>query len=103
MSRLVATFSIDLKKLVAKHFVAGKKKGDDGNPISRYANFALIEKRNEEYDQDGFVVQSVSKAAREAGEQGPIVGNFKLANRAPATTEPVPRESADVPKDDVPF
>jgi hypothetical protein len=30
-----------------------------------------------QYGDDGFVVQSVSKEAREAGVRGPIVGNWR--------------------------
>lgn len=63
-----------------------------------------------QYGDDGFIVQEISKEAREKGEKGPIIGNWrwhekkdaapaKLAAPA-ASTAPAPAATED---DDVPF
>jgi len=44
-----------------------------------YADLTLMDNRDgtDQYGNDGFVVQDVGKERREAGEKGPIVGNWK--------------------------
>ena len=76
-------------------------KGEKGT----YLDLALMDNKagRDEYGNDGFVVQSVSKADREAGKKGPIVGNWKrvgedakLAQR-PAAAPTVDEDPLDVP------
>jgi hypothetical protein len=45
----------------------------------KYLNCVLFENRDgqSEYGDDGFIVQDVTKEAREAGERGPIIGNWR--------------------------
>lgn len=62
---------IDVRKIDKTKLFAGAK--------GTYLDIALIENKDgaDQYGNDGFVVQSVSKAAREAGERGPIIGNWR--------------------------
>lgn len=63
------------------------------------------------YGDDGFIVQEISKEARDRGEKGPIIGNWryhkpkatepaKTADAAPASNPETPPDADD---DDVPF
>ena len=59
----------------------------------------------DQYDQNGFVSQDVSKEDREAGTKGPIVGNvsvFWSDAGQPAKQQPAPQKAAVV-DDDIPF
>ena len=102
------TIKLDVTKLEKARFHHGKK--------GIYTDLALIE-RADDYGNDGFVVQSISKEERDAGERGPICGNWKEANKK---TPPKPKEPAWDPeikkpapqdpqrdllpeKDDIPF
>ena len=62
------TINLNLKKLDDAAIFRGAK-GD-------YADLILFDKPDQ-YGNDGFVVQSISKERRDAGERGPIVGNWK--------------------------
>ena len=53
----------------------------------------LLRDEPDQYDNDGFISQDVSKEERLAGEKGPIVGNVKWIKRddqpsAPPTNDP---------------
>lgn len=72
-----------------------------------YLDVALIENRDGEdkYGNLGFVVQSLPKERREAGEKGPIIGNWKRVGKD-AGPKPLPSAaagSAPPPDDDIPF
>jgi hypothetical protein len=45
----------------------------------KYLNCVLFENRDgqSEYGDDGFIVQDITKEQREAGERGPIIGNWR--------------------------
>jgi len=44
--------------------------------------------RPDQYGNDGFVAQDIGKERREAGERGPILGNWKEMRRdAPASAD----------------
>lgn len=88
---------LDVTKLEKGRFHHGKK--------GIYADLILFEKPNE--FSDGFVVQSVSKEEREAGERGPICGSWQDVNKktephkaSPPPAKPAPRPPAD---DEIPF
>ena len=97
---------INCSRIVKEHLYAGKN--------GKYLDLALFENRDgpDQYGNDGFVTQSVSKDARERGDRGPIIGNWKRiekraqqaasasATRAPKPADPLNGESPD---DDVPF
>lgn len=94
---------IDVTRLDKGHFFKGQK--------GIYADLVLIPNKDgvDQYGNDGFVSQGVSKEAREKGTKGVIVGNYRKINRggdtaAPQKTKPEtkPDPSLD-PDDDVPF
>jgi hypothetical protein len=62
---------IDVKKIDKSLLFVGAR--------GTYLDVTLMENRNgpDEYGNDGFIVQDVSKEAREAGVNGPIIGNWK--------------------------
>jgi hypothetical protein len=66
---------IDVTKLDKAHFFKGTK--------GIYADLVLIPNKQgvDQYGNDGFVSQGVSKEAREKGTKGAIVGNYKKINR----------------------
>lgn len=94
---------IDVTKLDKGHFFKGQK--------GIYADLVLIPNKDgvDQYGNDGFVSQGVSKEAREKGTKGAIVGNYRKINRGGDTAAPQkakpetkPDPSFD-PDDDVPF
>jgi hypothetical protein len=73
MRELKATLNINVTKIDKGAIVQGKN--------GKYIDLALIANENDDADQygnHGFITQSISKERRDAGERGPIVGNFKL-------------------------
>ena len=50
-----------------------------GKTGTKYLNMFLRENRGgrDQYDNDGMIIQEVSKEQREAGVKGPIIGNYK--------------------------
>ena len=50
------------------------------------------------------IVQSISKAARQEGKKGPILGNYAdLDKREPASVKKVAANDPLGPEDDIPF
>lgn len=79
----------------------------------KYLDLVLFDKPDS-YGNDGFVKIDVSKEARESGDNGEIIGNWKNvgskpppANRTapPARSTPpaAPAPRNDDPEDDIPF
>lgn len=66
---------IDVTKIDKKHLYAGKK--------GTYLNVTIIPNKDgtNAYGDDYFIVQDVSKEARDAGEKGPIIGNARIIAR----------------------
>ena len=92
---------IDVTKLDKSHFFKGQK--------GIYADLMLIPNKDggDQYGNDGFVSQGVSKEARDKGEKGKIVGNYKKIHR-PEAPQAKQAAKAKVPHepdqdDDVPF
>ena len=52
----------------------------------KYLDLVLVENRDgpDQYGFDGFVKIDLNKAARDAGEKGEIVGNWKYVGQRPA-------------------
>ena len=50
---------------------------------AEYYDFTLLKNKDgpDKYDQDGFIVQDIGKERREAGERGPIIGNWRDTDR----------------------
>ena len=53
-----------------------------------YLDLTLMDNRDgpDQYGNDGFIVQDIGKERREAGQKGPIIGNWKHVNAAPGRT-----------------
>lgn len=88
---------IDVTKLDKAHFFKGAK--------GIYADLVLIPNRDgtDQYGNDGMVKQGVSKEAREAGQNGPIVGNYKELRKVSDAKPKASSSPVYVPDDDVPF
>lgn len=84
--------SLDVTKLEKTRFFKGKK--------GIYADLALIEKPDD-FGNDGFVVQSITKEERDAGEKGRIVGNWRIVSQN--NGKPVTPKQAQEEQDDIPF
>jgi len=71
MSNKIA-LKIDVKKIQKEDLYQGKK--------GTYLDAILIPNKDgqSDYGDDGFVVQGVSKEKRDAGERGPIIGNWRF-------------------------
>jgi hypothetical protein len=70
----------------------------------KYVDLLLIENKEgqDQYGNDGFVSQGLTKERREAGERGPIIGNWKRLKtqakpKATPTKPPVDEGEQDVP------
>jgi hypothetical protein len=113
-----AFLKIDVTKIDKQYFFKGAK--------GTYCDVTLMSNADgtDQYGNDGFVSQSISKEARARGERGPIIGNWKHAEPAqeaprppsrPAQPpvkdlrrEPRPQEynpdlDSDIPEDQIPF
>lgn len=94
---------IDVTKIDKAHIFKGQK--------GTYLDLVLIPNKDgvDQYGNDGFVSQGVSKEAREKGTKGTIVGNYRKINRGGDTAAPQkakPETKPDPcldPDDDVPF
>jgi hypothetical protein len=62
---------IDVKKIDKSALFEGKS--------GTYLDVTLFENKDGpgKYGDDGFIVQEISKERREAGEKGPIIGNWR--------------------------
>lgn len=92
------TGKIDVTKIDKTFLFKGK--------AGTYLDIALIPNKSgrDQYGNDGMIVQSISKAARQEGKKGPILGNYSEIERK---SEPQPkRVTANDPlgpEDDIPF
>lgn len=87
---------IDVTKIDKARLYKGKK--------GTYLDCALVRKEDDEYGNDFFVAQSVSKEERLAGKRGPIIGNAKFAKKS-NDDEQAPKQpaSSNQESDDPPF
>jgi len=92
--------NIDVKKIDKAALFIGKK--------GTYLNMTLMENREgvDQYGNEGFIVQDIGMARRQAGERGAILGNWKTVKPAQAQVQ-VPVQAtqvqADEDLDDIPF
>jgi len=92
--------NIDVKKIDKAALFIGKK--------GTYLNMTLMENREgvDQYGNEGFIVQDIGMARRQAGERGAILGNWKTVKPAQAQAQ-VPVQAtqvqADEDLDDIPF
>lgn len=89
---------IDVTKIAKEHLFVGTK--------GKYLDIMLHENRDgrDDYGNDGFITQSVSKEAKAQGVKGPIIGNWrKLEPRSgtrASTPNQAPAPTAEVAADD---
>jgi hypothetical protein len=94
----MTSVKIDVTKIDKEALYKGAK--------GTYLNITLMDNREgkDQYENDGFVVQDIGKDRRQAGEKGPIIGNFRhieVASTPALKAKPAPvQESID---DDIPF
>jgi hypothetical protein len=81
--RPIASLNIDVTKIDKAHLFQGKS--------GTYLDVALWEKPDQ-YGNDGFITQGVSKEARARGEKGNIIGNWKHNTPPPAQQAPRPAQ-----------
>lgn len=82
MQKLIS-LSIDVDKLDVKRLYKGKK--------GKYLSATLFLKEEvDQYGNNGFIVESITKEEREAGQKGTIIGNakFLVSGSAPKQDEP---------------
>jgi hypothetical protein len=73
----------------------------------KYLDIVLWENRDglDQYGNNGFITQDIGKERREAGEKGPIIGNWKEQEpqREPRREAPAPNPAPAEGEDDIPF
>ena len=70
MQKLIS-LSIDVSKIDAKRLYKGKK--------GHYLSATLfLKEETDQYGNNGFIVESITKEEREAGQKGTILGNAKF-------------------------
>ena len=90
--------SINVTRITKEHLVPGKN--------GKYLGFSFWENAEpDQFGNAGFITQEISKEARDRGEKGPIIGNWKHAQPRPQTkpAAPNPAPAQPEPEDDVPF
>jgi hypothetical protein len=92
---------IDVLKVLKQYLFQGKS--------GKYLDIVCFVNKDgkTQYGDDGFIVQEISKEARQNGEKGPIIGNWRWMEEKPKASTPAPAPKA-APKppeadDDVPF
>ena len=89
------SLSINLDKVNMEWVYTGAK--------GRYLNFTIyIRDHVDQYGNSGFVSQSASKEAYQAGQRGEICGNIKGTNPPPNAVGHKPKTTQD-DEEDVPF
>ena len=85
--------SIDVTKIDKKRLY----KGDKGT----YLNFSVVVRDEpDQYGNDGFVAEDITKEEREAGQKGTILGNVRKVEKR-QTEQPDPQQAPQ--DDDLPF
>lgn len=96
---LEITSKIDVTKILKEHLYQGKQ--------GKYLDLAYFSNKDgkDKYENDGFIVQGLSKEARENGEKGPIIGNWRYheSKGDKPKPKPAPAPAADEPEPDIPF
>lgn len=78
--KLRTTVQINVTKIDKSEIFEGKN--------GKYITLLLFEDNEpDQYGNDGMVVQSISLARKDAGERGPIIGNFKHLKRSENATQ----------------
>ena len=97
------SLSIDLKKLdLDRCPVVTKKDGTEARYLNLTTFINIAEK--DQYENNGFISQSVDKEEREQGVQTPILGNVKVffTDGAQSGAQSAPQSKAVI-DEDIPF
>ena len=89
---------INASKILKEHLYAGKN--------GLYLDAIAFENRDgpDQYGNTHFVCQSVSKADREAGKRGPIIGNLRVMDAPPPQpADDVQTDTTTATNDGLPF
>lgn len=93
----ILTGTIDVSKIQKERLYKGKK--------GTYLNITIfLNEENDKYNNNGFVIESLSKEERQSGIKGNIIGNVKYygnKQEQPLFEEPISRTSKW--DDEVPF
>ncbi len=75
------TLKINVTKIDKSALFEGKN--------GKYLDLVLFDNKNgtDQYGNDGFVTQDIGRERREAGERGPIIGNWKETRKDGGRTE----------------
>jgi len=96
---IIASAKINVARIEKVHLFEGKN--------GKYLDIVLVENKGgpDQFGNDGFVAQGISKEAKAAGGRGPIIGNWRrigaAKQRPAADPELAPAKQPD--EDDVPF
>lgn len=97
--------NIDVTLIDKTGLIPGKPKPDGRVP--KYVDLTLHDNKagRDQYGNDGFVTQSLPKERRQAGEKGPILGNWKHHEQGGqrAAAAPVAAPSKTVDTSEIPF
>ena len=102
---MVITFSIDLTKVDKARIKEVQKK--DGT-TGKFLNLVMMTNdTTDQYGNDGFIAESVSKEEKDAGKRGTILGNCKIVGKPQTAPPPKPRGPENTSDaniiDDLPF
>jgi len=91
---------IDVLKVLKQYLFQGKS--------GKYLDIVCFVNKDgkDKYENDGFIVQEISKEARQNGEKGPIIGNWRWMEEKPKASTSAPKaasEKQDDPDSDIPF
>jgi hypothetical protein len=92
------TLNINVTKIDKSALYEGKN--------GKYLSLVLFDNKDgvDQWGNSGFVTQDIGKERREAGERGPIIGNWKETGQAkPQQTAPVSAPAYDEDHEDIPF
>ena len=99
------TCKINVTRIDKQYLFEGK--------TGKYLDIALMTNKDgpDQYGNDGFIIQDIPKEKRDAGEKGPIIGNWKDRSKTkpevskPVARPPVATDANGTPTepDDVPF
>jgi hypothetical protein len=91
MANKPITLKIDVKKIAKEHLFQGK--------TALYLDLVAWPTKESRNGETHYVVQSLSKAAREAGEKGAIVGNLTMPDNEPPHQRQAPKQKTKPPVD----
>ena len=101
------TCKIDVTKINKDFIFTGKVNKEGKTP--KYIDLTLIENKQgvDQYGNAGFVAQSIPKEARDRGEKGAILGNYKIIGapqgKPALPPKPSAHEDAWEAEADIPF